>query len=162
VLLAAMSALVASAPTADTRGSAQEASSRQDVAILYQIIIYQCRECGAAEVVTSRGRRALSPREVETARCDARILEPGTPNRATIAPAIRAGVLARDEHRCQAPGCGSTHFLEVHHVVPRAEGGTNRAENLVTLCGRCHRFAHERPLLVRQWFGRNVATKENP
>ncbi len=124
--------------------------------------MYRCRECGAAEVVTSRGRRRLTPQETETVQCDARILEPGSPNRATIAPAVRAAVLARDHHRCQSPGCGSTHFLEVHHVVPRREGGTNRPENLVTLCGRCHRFAHERPQLVRQWFADRTAPGTGP
>ncbi|MBK8168103.1 MAG: HNH endonuclease [bacterium] len=55
-----------------------------------------------------------------------------------------AAVLARDRHRCATPGCGSTHFLEVHHVRPRGQGGTNRAENLITLCSRCHGFVHER------------------
>ena len=37
----------------------------------------------------------------------------------------------------------TTRFLEIHHVAPRNEGGTNRIENLTTLCSRCHRFTHE-------------------
>jgi 5-methylcytosine-specific restriction endonuclease McrA len=53
-------------------------------------------------------------------------------------------VLARDRHRCQGPGCGRTRFLEIHHKRPRAEGGTNDAANLVTLCAACHRWWHER------------------
>ena len=123
---------------------------------------YRCRECGTASVVTSRGRRQLAPQETETVLCDARIQAPGAPNRATIAPTVRAAVLGRDQHRCQSPGCGSNHFLEVHHVVPRHDGGTNRPENLVTLCGRCHRFAHERPQYVRQWFARRTAPGTTP
>jgi len=165
VLLAAMSALVVAEPAGAKLHVTEEStteSSRPDLAILYQIIVYRCRECAAAEVVTSRGRRRLSPQETEMAQCDARILEPGSPNRATIAPAVRAAVLARDLHRCQAPGCGGTHFLEVHHVVPRSEGGTNRPQNLVTLCGRCHRFAHERPQLVQQWFAHRTAPGNAP
>lgn len=149
VLLAAMAALVVSA---NDGGKAAVAATRPDLAIAYQIVIYRCRTCGAAEVVTGRGRRVLTSVEAEAVQCDARILEPGAPNRATIAPSIRALVLARDQHRCQAPGCGRTGFLEIHHVVPRAEGGANRPENLMTLCGRCHRFAHERPQLAQQWF----------
>jgi hypothetical protein len=159
VLLAAMSALVMSGP-ASAEGEAS--SSRPDIAILYQVIVYRCRACGSAEVVTSRGRRPLSPQETDTVLCDARILEPGSPNRATIAPSVRAAVLARDRHGCRAPGCGGTHFLEVHHVIPRNEGGSNQAENLVTLCGRCHRFAHERPQLVRQWFANHAAPGSVP
>lgn len=165
VLLAAMSALVVAEPAGAELSATVEsaaASSRPDLAILYQIIVYRCRECAAAEVVTSRGRRRLSPQEADLAQCDARVLEPGSPNRATIAPAVRAAVLARDLHRCQAPGCGGTHFLEVHHVVPRGEGGTNQPQNLVTLCGRCHRFAHERPQLVRQWFAHRTAPGSAP
>jgi 5-methylcytosine-specific restriction protein A len=30
---------------------------------------------------------------------------------------------------------------EVHHVVPRAAGGTDALENLVAICTRCHRAA---------------------
>jgi hypothetical protein len=159
VLLAAMSALVVSG-TANAESEAS--SSRPDIAILYQVIVYRCRACGSAEVVTSRGRRPLTPQETDTVLCDARILEPGSPNRATIAPSVRAAVLARDKHGCRAPGCGGTHFLEVHHVVPRSEGGSNQAENLITLCGRCHRFAHERPQLVRQWFAHHAAPGSAP
>lgn len=165
VLLAAMSALVVfepARPETRTADGASPESSRLDISVLCQIIVYRCRECGAAEVVTSRGRRALTPSETEAALCDARILEPGAPNRATIAPSVRAAVLARDHHQCQAPGCGSTHFLEVHHVVPRRDGGTNQAPNLVTLCGRCHRFAHERPQLIRQWFAHHTAPGTTP
>jgi hypothetical protein len=108
-----------------------------------RIVIHQCPDCGHAAAATARGERALAPAQLAAAGCDAIVQEDGKRNRATIAPATRAAVLARDRHRCAAPGCGSARFLEVHHVVPREAGGSNRAENLVTLCGRCHRFAHE-------------------
>jgi 5-methylcytosine-specific restriction protein A len=53
---------------------------------------------------------------------------------------LREVVLYRDGHRCQR--CGSpdttTHRLHVHHVVARAEGGTDSLDNLVTLCALCH------------------------
>jgi 5-methylcytosine-specific restriction endonuclease McrA len=70
------------------------------------------------------------------------VRQQGRPNRATIKPSVRAAVLSRDRHRCATPGCRSAHFLEVHHITPRSQGGSNRAENLVTLCSRCHQFAH--------------------
>jgi 5-methylcytosine-specific restriction endonuclease McrA len=54
-----------------------------------------------------------------------------------------AAVLARDRHRCATPRGRSAHFLEVHQVMPRGRRGSNRAENLITLCSRCHRFMHE-------------------
>lgn len=108
-----------------------------------QVVVQQCPDCAAASVVTSRGEQPLAPAQVEAIACDARIRRPGRPNRATIPPTVRAAVLARDRHRCFTQGCGAAHFLEVHHVVPRHAGGSNKLENLVTLCSRCHAFAHE-------------------
>ena len=40
-----------------------------------------------------------------------------------IPPATRRAVLQRDEHRCRVPGCKNTSFLDLHHIVPRSEGG---------------------------------------
>jgi hypothetical protein len=108
-----------------------------------QIVVRKCPACDAAAVVTSRGERPLAPAQFDALADDARVQEPGRPNRATIAPSVRAAVLARDRHRCTRPGCGATRFLEVHHVKPRNLGGSNRADNLVTLCSRCHSFVHE-------------------
>jgi 5-methylcytosine-specific restriction endonuclease McrA len=108
-----------------------------------QIVIHQCPDCGAAAAVTHRGELPLAPAQVAAAACDARVRTAGGANKATIPPKMRAAVLARDRHRCTTPGCSSTRFLEVHHVTPRAQGGTNQLANLVALCSRCHRFAHE-------------------
>jgi len=114
--------------------------------IPYRIIIYQCDTCRRGFVQTTRGEKSVKPAELEAAGCDAIIARPGARNEATIPPSVRAAVLARDRHRCRARGCGATQFLEVHHVVPRSAGGSNRAENLVTLCSRCHQMWHERGL----------------
>jgi 5-methylcytosine-specific restriction endonuclease McrA len=95
-------------------------------------------------IQTETGPRDLSPAETERMRCDAAVCRHGERNTTTIAPRVRREVLARDQHRCQAPGCDRTRFLEVHHKVPRQLGGDNQPENLVTLCGACHRLWHER------------------
>ena len=107
-----------------------------------QVIVHQCPDCEAATVTTTAGERPLAPAHVAALACDARVREPGKPNRATIPPRVRRGVLARDRYRCTTPGCGATAFLEVHHLRPRSRGGSNKADNLVTLCARCHAFAH--------------------
>jgi len=62
-----------------------------------------------------------------------------------VARATRRLVLQRDNNRCTL--CGSTSDLEVHHIVPRSEGGTNDPDNLVTLCAICHSDSHDRPLI---------------
>jgi hypothetical protein len=112
----------------------------------FQIILYQCEQCGKAHVVTSRGQQPLSRCALEQAQCDAQVLTPGDRNRASIPPATRQAVLARDGHRCRVQGCTRSRFLEVHHVKPRNEGGSNKPENLVSLCSACHRLAHEHGL----------------
>jgi HNH endonuclease len=40
--------------------------------------------------------------------------------------------------------CGSTGDLEHHHLVTRAEGGSDDERNLITLCNDCHLKLHER------------------
>ncbi|MBE0565108.1 MAG: HNH endonuclease [Krumholzibacteria bacterium] len=104
------------------------------------IHVHQCPDCGQVEA----NGRPLGRANAERVQCDAVVSTPGKRATATIAPRIRREVLARDRHRCQAPGCGRTRFLEVHHKKPRARGGAHEPANLVTLCASCHRLWHER------------------
>lgn len=57
----------------------------------------------------------------------------------------RMDVLNRDRFLCQT--CWkqfNASELEVHHVIPRAEGGSDHMRNLITLCIPCH--------MAEQWF----------
>lgn len=62
--------------------------------------------------------------------------EPASVNRA-----IRYQVLRRDNYCCQI--CGRSHregvILEVDHKIAQSKGGSNRMENLWTLCRACNR-----------------------
>jgi len=109
-----------------------------------QIHVHENAETGQMTVQTGAGERELSRAASERIRCDAAVCEPGGRNTTTIPPRVRREVLARDKHSCQAPGCGRTRFLEVHHIKPRGQGGTNHPDNLMTLCAGCHRVWHER------------------
>ncbi len=51
---------------------------------------------------------------------------------------LRSVVLRRDSDRCQVTGCPSRLELHVHHMRPRAEGGTHSPDNLVSLCDFHH------------------------
>jgi hypothetical protein len=86
--------------------------------------------------------RPVGNADAKRMHCDAIICRHGHRNEATIPPRIRREVMGRDRHRCTAPGCDRTRFLEVHHIVPRSHGGTNDPTNLTTLCGSCHRLWH--------------------
>jgi len=133
MILEGMSALLESADP-------QAAGSTSPV----QIHIQRCPDCQDAAITTSRGSVSLTAQELERLSCDAQIVEPGKPNRATIKPSVRRQALSRDQYRCQTPGCRNTRFLEIHHLVPRNKGGTNELKNLITLCGQCHAHLHEK------------------
>jgi len=107
-----------------------------------RVIIHKCETCNRATVQTNQGEKRIGAAEIDAAECDAVIQREGKRNTSTIPPSVRHVVLARDRYRCQSTGCSNTRFLEIHHVIPRARGGSNRKENLTTLCSRCHTFRH--------------------
>ena len=49
---------------------------------------------------------------------------------------------------CEVCGDPVVKELEVHHILPRAEGGSNELRNLVVLCERCHDKHHAGQLEV--------------
>lgn len=65
-----------------------------------------------------------------------------------IPPALRAKVLLRDRHTCQAPGCGCKAFILLHHIVPLGAGGENSEYNILVLCYKCHALVHDGILRV--------------
>ena len=42
---------------------------------------------------------------------------------------------------CENPNCDKKYGLQVHHIIPRAEGGPNKLSNLIVLCQDCHHLA---------------------
>ena len=64
---------------------------------------------------------------------------------------VREYVLCRDRHACQVcKGKSKEPVLEVHHLRERGNGGSNRPDNLITLCKICH------------WEHHNVSAKRLP
>jgi len=67
-------------------------------------------------------------------------------------PLVRAKqkARARDKGKCQyimpdGKICGSGHWVDLHHIKPKSQGGSDTAENLITLCTSHHRMAHDPP-----------------
>jgi 5-methylcytosine-specific restriction endonuclease McrA len=56
---------------------------------------------------------------------------------------------ARDRDQGQCALCGSTNRVQAHHRIHRRDGGPDTLDNLISLCGRCHRAAHARPSVDR-------------
>lgn len=106
----------------------------------YQIVIAECPGCRRKRVAASD--RPLDPVTSEAVACDADRVDERGRRRSVIPPSVRRRVLARDGHRCRAPGCGRRTLLEIHHRVPVSRGGSDEPSNLVTLCHGCHQALH--------------------
>ena len=56
----------------------------------------------------------------------------------------KAMILNRDNYTCQyCKGKHKDSKLEVHHIIFRSNGGSDEAENLITLCKTCHDNLHK-------------------
>ena len=54
---------------------------------------------------------------------------------------IRGHVLERDKYTCQLCQATAPTKLHIHHILKRAEGGSDHLDNLLTVCPKCHRAA---------------------
>ena len=50
--------------------------------------------------------------------------------------------MVKRELGCVCANCGSTDMVEHHHIVALSQGGTNNLTNIVPLCYKCHKAAH--------------------
>ena len=73
---------------------------------------------------------------------------------------VRCFVFARDEYTCQV--CKKKgKILHTHHIVYRNEGGTDRADNLITVCSDCHTSeAHNEGGILYKWMKNHKKTKQ--
>ncbi len=95
----------------------------------------------------------ISPETARRIACDAgvsrvlmqggsEVLDVGRSTR-TVPAAIRRALVLRDKG-CTHPGCTRPHhWCDAHHVMHWVDGGSTSLENLVLLCRRHHRQAHE-------------------
>ncbi|MBD3194536.1 MAG: hypothetical protein GF317_05730 [Candidatus Lokiarchaeota archaeon] len=80
-------------------------------------------------------------------------------NRRFVWEYIRQRILKRDNCICR--DCRRefpAKQLEVHHIIPRCEGGDNSDINLVTLCKNCHKKVTKQMLKKR--FSKNLPNKK--
>jgi hypothetical protein len=61
---------------------------------------------------------------------------------------LKAFILSREKHQCQLCRKGDlkTNKWRLHHIISRAEGGTDRAENVALLHESCHKRLHQQGL----------------
>ena len=59
---------------------------------------------------------------------------------ANIENQIRKNIYRREGFACAI--CDNTKHLQIHHVIPRSQGGRGTPHNLVCLCMKCHALVH--------------------
>jgi hypothetical protein len=99
---------------------------------------------------TESGHR-LAGESVRRLGCDSRIewvLESGgrpvgIGRRGRVVPGQVLRVLRYRDGGCRFPGCERKTWLNAHHLVHWADGGSTNLDNLVLLCGAHHRLIHE-------------------
>ena len=73
---------------------------------------------------------------------------------------VRYYVFARDEYTCQV--CKKKgKILHTHHIIYRSEGGTDRADNLITVCSDCHTSEnHKQGGILWKWMKESKKVKQ--
>lgn len=73
---------------------------------------------------------------------------------------VRYYVFARDEYTCQV--CKKKgKVLHTHHIIYRSEGGTDRANNLITVCSDCHTSEnHKQGGILWKWMREHKNVKQ--
>lgn len=74
---------------------------------------------------------------------------------------VRYFVFARDNYTCQCCKKSKNKILQTHHIIYRSNGGSNRADNLITVCTDCHTYEnHQKGGILYQWQEKRKKTKQ--
>ena len=74
---------------------------------------------------------------------------------------VRYYVLARDSYTCQVCKKKDDNILNTHHIIYRSEGGSNRADNLITVGTKCHTHEnHQKGKILWKWMEKGKKTKQ--
>lgn len=70
-------------------------------------------------------------------------------------------VFARDNYTCQCCGKSKDKILQTHHIVYRSNGGTDRVDNLITVCTSCHTSDnHKKGGILYKWQEQHKKVKQ--
>lgn len=74
---------------------------------------------------------------------------------------VRYFVFARDNYTCQCCGKSKDKILHTHHILYKSQGGTDRANNLITVCSDCHTTENHKPGgILYDWMIKHKKTKQ--
>ena len=70
-------------------------------------------------------------------------------------------VFARDNYTCQCCGKSKDKVLQTHHIIYRSNGGTDRVDNLITVCTDCHTSKnHQKGGILYKWQEQHKKVKQ--
>lgn len=70
-------------------------------------------------------------------------------------------VLERDNYTCQCCGKSKDKVLQTHHIIYRSNGGSNRVDNLITVCTDCHTYEnHQKGGVLYKWQEQHKKVKQ--
>lgn len=70
-------------------------------------------------------------------------------------------VLYRDNYTCQSCNTSKPNTqLEVHHIIPRYNNGSDHHSNLITLCNKCHTNIHNSGILPTFYTSNEILLKQ--
>ncbi|MEA3423100.1 MAG: RNA-guided endonuclease IscB [Bacillota bacterium] len=78
---------------------------------------------------------------------------------------VRHFVFERDNYTCQVCKKSKDKILNTHHIVYTSKGGTNNADNLITVCTDCHTSENHKPgNILHNWMinGKKVKQYKAP
>ena len=65
---------------------------------------------------------------------------------------IKAYILHRDNYACKSSQkCKHNKKLQVHHIIPKSQGGSDAPDNLITLCVDCHVAVHANKFKIKSY-----------
>lgn len=70
-------------------------------------------------------------------------------------------VFVRDNYTCQCCGKSKDKVLQTHHIIYRSNGGSNRVDNLITVCTDCHTYEnHQKGGVLYKWQEQHKKVKQ--
>jgi len=71
-------------------------------------------------------------------------------NKRTITPGQKKAFISAVGSRCEKCGERDIAVLDLHHIKPVSEGGSDTPSNLIVLCASCHRRVHGGSLTTKE------------
>jgi len=141
-------ALVAAMCNAVLAGTNSDGDSEAIGRAKFQIATVTCPSCDYAAHVGAGIAVPIHKSDRERAECDAQRTSATARATQDVTPRKRREIFRRDGGKCCVPGCRASRYLEVHHIITRAAGGSHELDNLTLLCDGHHHALHEGKLTI--------------